>query len=527
MKYIKSMAFVLVLVLFLATIGCKNVTSESASSEQPPFFLLNETQVIFDDDNQSSEIFERIYDNTRPFITISHDYGEIVPYVAKYCIYKSDDKNAKGDLYLPIYGFMTLDGKIITDAVFDGVRKHQLDDDLFFYEVAIGGNAVTNEGQRFLLSGSGKWMFDIPKSKTYTGVCGGGFFMLEQVKKVNGVDCYYHDFYDYNGKYKFTFDKAITEQENTTHSIGRFSDGYAPVTVSVKDPKTSEITTTCYYIDTNGNKAELPEFKYCGEFNNGYAIVKNEQSLYGVINTKGEYFIAPEFDVLKYYDQFGLFLCGFEGGYRIIDKTGTLKKMVFAYGTVELVSAEPLIYKNTNKHTGKTEYFYAETGEPFICKGTGQFADEETAFDGLYACSYGGVTSIFNNDGKVVCEAKNFGLVAAKLDNGLVLVDKTGLKTATVLYEKTPKTLWMDFVFTGKTFANRYVVLKAYVDLVPRYYLYDPETQKFIYENCDFIDVYGGSSEELLTVVQNADMTVYDVGFSKVLSINNIRQVLI
>ena len=75
------------------------------------------------------------------------------------------------------------------------------------------------------------------------------------------------------------------------------------------------------YYDKKGNVVINPQFKVVGPFQDGLAVVCNDEDKWGYIDTKGKYVINPQFDRCgSFYDGLASFESGDKWGY--IDKEG-------------------------------------------------------------------------------------------------------------------------------------------------------------------------------------------------------------
>ncbi len=100
-----------------------------------------------------------------------------------------------------------------------------------------------------------------------------------------------------------------------------FSNGLAAV-------RSTPCTDRCtyYYIDKGDQRAFAQEFNYAGNFEHGYAIVgtgncEDDSCRYGVIDKRGKYVIAPEYEEINEPTE-GLYLVMKNDRYGFVDKKG-------------------------------------------------------------------------------------------------------------------------------------------------------------------------------------------------------------
>lgn len=498
---------------FCLVCGCKGEETLSTVSSVP-----SEHQSAPEQD-----IMLRWYSERTESLIPLAEYGSLVPFVGGYYEQSVDGKKETTELY----GLCNLDGKIVVDGVYTSVKLHSLDASSYILELTLGDG---NDAKTFLASGTGSWIFELPKGTKLTDNIGGGRIMLERSVTKQNKTIVYHDFYDGNGKLVFTYDKAQAEDVNTSYKIGRFSDGYAPVNVVVtepvpeneKNPDGEKVEPnklySAFFIDTSGKKV-YDNFKFCEEFIDGFAIVTDTTGNMGIINTKGEYFIEPQFRKINYNAQKGLYSCGTDEYFDIIDKSGNkLKRVLSDKGNVEVLGKDKLIYKKTNAYTGRSEYFYADTSTPFTHTSTGQFPDENGNLNGYYVCSYGGSASVFDESGQTVISANDFGRLETVCAEAIVISNKDLTKTAVVRPGVTKKLEWIDMAYDSReTIGNRYIILNSTVQGEKVYSLYDVQTGQVLFNQSDSISIVKMIDTQYLLIVNNGKTRVCDSSLNNVL----------
>ncbi len=520
MKPLKYISLLLSVLMLMSFIGCDNKREDTAEA---PFFSLKENVVapVPEALGSTQTRFNQDYTDT---LTPSDKYGELLPFVGGYHTYKATVNEKEKSVSVPLYGLCTLDGAVVVDAVYDAVKQHPKDEGGFVYELVKGADGSdATKGTRQIAASDGSWVISVPKNTSFFRA-GGERIIFERTKKVKKVVYTYHDFYDYKGKKKFTFETALAENVNASYTIGKFFEGLAPVNITVKekkDDKTIE-TKTAYYIDNTGKK-HYEGLTLCEEFRAGYAVAVNDKGLYGVITPKGEWFLEAKYRIVNYNDNVGLFACANEGFFEILDKEKKQVKKIFTEkGNVEVLSADWLIYKKTNPDTGRVEYFYGENDEPFTCIETGQFPDGEAPVDGLYVCVYSGTGTVFNIHGDSVISIGDFGRLVERFGNTVVVANENGKKTCFVTVSTAKRTEWMRYRYMEQSVGDRYLVMQN--SDTGLYGLYDIMTSAFVHDNCEYIESFESSDVTLLSVVNGGAVCVYDKDLSPVLTVSTTAQ---
>lgn len=515
MRLSKYISFILCLVMLASFIGC----TETPANEplEATKFGLKENVAAPEPIVQGTtqQRFNKEYTDT---LKASTEYGELIPFVGGYITYNGVVKEKEKSVSVPLYGLCTIKGEVVVDAVYDVVKQHPKDEGGYVYELIKGSDGSdTLKGTRQIAASDGSWIINIPKNSVFYRA-GGERIIFERTKKVKKVVYTYHDFYDYKGKKKFTFDTALAENIDATYTIGKFSDGLAPVNVTVKEKKDDEVfeTTTAYYIDKDGKKI-IEKLIACEEFRKGYAVAVNEEGHYGVITPKGEWFLEAKYRIINYNSTKELFACADVGFFLILDKEKNQVKKIFTdRGNVEVLNSDRLIYKNTNLDTGRTEYFYADNDEPFTCVETGQFPDGDSTVEGLYTCVYSGTGTIFNVEGENIVSIGDYGELCGRLGNTAIVSNTNGKKTCFVTVSAKKRTEWMRYRYLGQSVADRYIVMQNPDNGL--YGLYDLMTNAFAYENCEYIEVFKVNDSTLVSIVSDSVASVYNDKLQLVMS---------
>ena len=242
MKFTKLLCLLLVLLTVVFSVACGGKDEDKG----PDFFELKE--IPQGSVSSALGVGSRLNESFTDEPSIGAETGELLPFVGGFytyteVIHKDEKDNKDGEVKtpkqvsLPLYGLCTEQGAVVVDAVYDAVKKHVTDEGSFIYELVKGADGSDDrQGERFLLAVDGSWGFAIPKTHAY-GSAGGDLVTLIRKRTQNKVDYYYHDFYDHSGKRVFTFDNTLAETPNIEYTIGAFSDGLAPVNVTIKKNK--------------------------------------------------------------------------------------------------------------------------------------------------------------------------------------------------------------------------------------------------------------------------------------------------
>ena len=512
MRPFKYICIILSIVTLMLSAGC----GQSADDTPATFFQLKEDPVITVE--KTDTVYKRLTADYQGALVPADNYGPLQTFIGGYYEYKSTAEGSTATVKNPVYGLCTADGTVVVDAVYDAYKLHPTDEGSYVYELIIGADGSDPyKGERYIAALDGSWMFKIPEKSAFYSA-GGDRVILERTRTSKKIKYIYHDFYDHKGKRKFTFDKTLAEDQNISYTIGAFSEGLAPVNIWIREKKDGKMVDTfkAYYIDNNGKKVQegLTE---CESFKNGYAVVRNDKGLFGVLTPKGEWFLEPNYRAINYNSDMGLFASASEGYFEIFDKEKKVVKKVFTErGTVEVVTSERLIYLKVNPDTERIEYFYADTDEPFSCKETGQFPDSGNSVGGLFVCVYSGTGTIFGEDGEAVASIGDFGELVDRFGNTAVVVNENDRKVCFVSVSTKQRTEWMKHRYTRECLDGRYLVLENSSDKT--YGLYDLLTNSFVFEKCDCIGLSTVNGNQLLSVVDGVNITVYNKELKAVLN---------
>ena len=493
--------------------GCKEPEVKTGNEA---FFELRETPTDIASEKSDGELISRLFETYKTSIAASKDYGELIPFVGKYLTYTPTDPLVAATVTIPVYGFCKTDGTIVCDAVFTYVRKCDIGDGTFVYEIGTGTDGSV-AGKRAVMKSDGSWILDIKEGGFMLSSMGGGMFAVRRPIRLyrNGVltPFFYYDFHNANGKRLFTFNKELTVAPNTDITFGNFSDGLIPVTVKVKDPAQDTETVENYYINKKG-EIQFTPFLYAGEFNEGLAIVSAEEGLYGVIKTDGTYLLTPKYTEIKYYSSKGYYLCEEEACWTVFDKTGKMVTRVMCQNSdVTIIDSKSIIYRKISRDTNRAEFLFSETNKPLVCASTGKFPDVLSGQNGLFYSTYSNVTDFFNEDGKTIISFTEFGALVKATELYAVVSNKS--ENAILVFNRTTgeKTDWMKYEYNNTFLNGKYIIFKGTFESTKGYSLYDPEKKQFMFKNSAYMEVFGN----YLTVYDDEFITVYNDKLQKVL----------
>ncbi len=509
---------ILVKFLSLALVVCSLCSCSFFSSDENngTFFMLRQLPE-YNTVNGSAVYFDRYNEQYTDTLTASKEYGEIMPFLGGYYKYtsvpdpKDKEKTEPKEQYLPLYGLCTVSGKIIVDPVYTSVERHNLDNGDYIYELVMGADATAKkEGKHYLTSSTGSWVVELSVRSIFTGLSGNDRFIVQRMRKKNGNEYKYYDFYNYNGVRMMIFGQDLAELKDTDYTIGAFTEGLAPVTLTTKGEDGKD-TVVSYYVNVTGQRVSDVNYRYCGEFYKGLAIVIDENGKYGVIKPNGEYLFKPEYRIINFNREKEIFTCSNDGYFTINDITGKeIRTVLCDKGNVEVLNSNKMIYKKTNSSTGRSEYFVSEGDTPFTCKTTGQFPDEASGINGVFWCSYSNVTEIFDENGNTITSYTEFGTVNSVNNNLAVVVNNNSTAISILDLSTKEKTDWVKGTLTVQTLSNgKYLILSDSSSGQSKYTLYDVESRKAVEADCDYINVLATKDTEYLILVKNETVRVY------------------
>lgn len=502
-----------VLLISCLFVGCKDVEVKTGAEA---FFELRETPTGIASEKSDGELISRLFSKYTSSVAASKDYGELVPFVGKYLTYTPSNPDVKGTVTIPVYGFCKTDGTIVCDAVFTYVRKCDIGDGTFVYEIGTGTDGSV-AGKRAVMKSDGSWILDIKEGGFMLNAMGGGMFAVRRPIRLyrNGVltPFFYYDFHNANGKKLFTFNKELTVDPNTKITFGNLSDGLVPVTVETKDPATDSVTITNYYVNKKGEMQFTP-FLYVGAFNEGLAIVSAEEGLYGVIKTDGTYLLTPKYTQIKYYSSKGYYVCEEEACWTVFDKTGKMVTRVMCQNSdVTMIESKSIIFRRISRDTSKAEFIFAETNRPVVSSSTGKFPDILSGQSGLFYSTYSNVTDFFAEDGKTIISLTDFGSLIKATDTAAVVSNRQENAIAVFNRATGEKTDWLKYEYNNTFLNEKYIIFKGTDDSAKGFTLYDPEKKQFMFKNSAYMEVFGN----YLTVYDDEFITVYNDKLEKVL----------
>ena len=455
----------------------------------------------------------------------SDQYGAVVPYVGDYRAFQSVEIEEGDECYFnrkkPRYGLMTVNGTVITDAVYDGVY---MDGGLIILDRCVMEN---DEGvnYRTILPCSGKWGLEIdyPNWSEGNWVCTcpqyDRFFVCDG-ERVSG--------YDYNGKKLFTTAEEWYYYDWELNEPGR---------ILLRCSKDSVNKTIL--LDMNGK--EIWSFKdiyiELGESSSHYFVggIQTQKpddvvTKYGILDENGEWVVPPIYDrTYVFHDRF----FAIDNGYEVEvsdtnrDTIARLDGSGYDAPTIKCCDGE-LIFGEWDSDFSRRLWYAVNDGKPIMPKGVTVldtfFCEESGCFFGL---DEGGTGYLYTRDGTVL---KTFPQGLSCFDSsweGMVEVN-TGSEQKTTTHVIDPGTKQEVFRFVSRDEASnqgfdmeirpkdaqRYAILTAYPiedtneDRLTQ--VYDTETGKVILDRCSVADLFIVNGKTYCAAIRNDQCVVLD-----------------
>ncbi len=505
---IKSIICLTVALISLTVTSCGTKPEQQPASQ---FFKLTANPTV-SFTKQSKEIVGRYNAQYTDKFTPSDSYGEIMPFMGQYLTYTgTTNDGSEKTIVSALYGICTEDGKIIVDPVYKSVKQVKLKNGNCFYIFRVDSKSTTKTDSHIIISHDGTWMSEISGNYEFSELSNEEMIvLLRTVKYKNGDIKYVYEYYDYEGKKSFSYSPLQNDSTTASSTISEFKNGAAAVNETYTDPA-GNVTTKGYYVNKKGY-SKFGTYTFAGEFSGGYAVVANQEGLYGVIDEKGSYFIKPTYKSITYNAELGYFACINEENCTIMDKSkNTVKVINTVDSVVNIVGAERLMYKKYSKATDKTEYFYLDSNEPFVFTGTGQFPSEHIG-NGIYSCSYSNVCYFFNEDGQSILICEDFGGIASSKGNYIVIQNKRKDKLYFIDFKTKTTLSSIEYAYCeGLGDKGLFVVEKDGL-----YSIYDATTGTFKVENCDLVEIMHSYNKDFFSVKKDGYIELYDDSFNVV-----------
>ncbi len=466
---------------------------------------------------------------TPDFITCD-SYGEIIPYIGNYKIYKTGDADWLAEQGYASYGFCTSDGKIVMDASEKNshVNYFETDDGFGYYTVT--RNIKQREdapdeyyaSETLLIPRSGKWCKVL---KTGSWVCGAGNGAL-------GVCVYENDkppklvLYDYDGNELLSLDDVdtATVQPNGIILIRKWTNN----------------TSEQYFVNAEGERL-LGSYKYAANFNDsGITYVSDYNDDYYFIDTKGNRITHESYSGITECIKDGVEIYYIARhkqypyrGNDIIDKNGNVIANIenSSYLSLRFPKNGEIIYRADGgvwrKLSDRSEFKSREFGvSPSEFYGTDDLY--------IYKNEEDGSGILFDGNGETVgvfesfCEALdisengkylvyNSGAYDYKYDEALgkgIIIDTRKLH----IYDTDKKENIYSFDLAGYGSYigddDRYIMIYTYQSDYfaggTSLYLFDTKTNRMIFENCKTIIHNSIEGKNYFNVCTANSCTLYD-----------------
>lgn len=404
--------------------------------------------------NTSLEKYSRYYEEYTDKLIAADNYGELVPYIGRMLTNKESD----WDYEDARYGLCTLDGRIVTDAVYDYIYTVSLGTQSFYILQSV---PTIEEVEKYIASDYSS-EYDIFSLKVTLAKTDGSKVVdldsnayvstIGKDTKNGRIAVYTSEFYE-EPEYTYNIKASLYDSDlNLVTEIDGLSNyggnwGETPIDIIKSDG-------TLYYADIDGNEVISGEnFETIEPFYNGLAAVKDiKTGLYGYINANGSYVIDPAFDTGEVFMENGCTVVQKDGKWFIIDRSG---KNVLDKEYTDYISicADRNIYR-----TQGSIYWRIDTGEPVECPVCGESSRQRHIDEGYNSFQPSTDNDMFFThynctDGFTVFDTKGNVIEHIQFDSEGASVSTNGF-TDEYLFVYVPRDVWQDsqfIIFDRKT----------------------------------------------------------------------------
>ena len=521
-----------------------NVKPSKTVIDTPPQEEPSSSMVFFIDGNLpdigefSGKTQERFYPDYTPDFIPSDAYGKIIPYVGEYRIFSSPEPEYETRMGYSSYGFCTEDGKIVMDASSKNRNIYyiQSNDGFGFYSLSVTDEPEKEEPddvyiplKSFIIPESGEWCIELG-SYAYLNQARNGVIHISEYSEVDGRG--ESVLYDYNGK-----------------EIARLGE-YDNIALS-------DIGLICAmrwdgdnsfhgYLDKEGNVV-LGPYKSVNSFNSaGTAIVEEGLGFY-LIDTQGNHISKVYANIVEhkedYTDGYGVYVARHmedKNSSDVLDEKGNLLGTMTGstYYNLRFLSDGDIVYYYTDFNTGKMIWKRLSDNSDFISLEYGKVPNKYSGNHDyfVYEDEENRIGCVFDASGETVLKIENFLELRTVSDNGKYFVYSTGNgyneyydeekkqwltknDSATYLYnletKETTKLCDGDAYMTFAGENDRYLIVGYSETLVvfadfDSYRLFDTETGKIIFDDCQNIIQTQTGLGTYITVCSKNACTLYD-----------------
>lgn len=449
------------------------------------------------------------------------DYGELVIFTGGY----RDDIWV--DETIPKrYGLMTLDGRIVAQALYNRYEIFELDGKKY-YSMMISENEMGSPEELKCTS-----LF-MPSNGSWAVTLDGDINHITPERIITSKYDEHFKIYDYNGKLIYKADKNLSVTwNNGTSSHAKLVGAY----------NWYEDGTPLLIFDMNG-KVVFDEFTFFVGFENGKSVVRvTETDLYGIITDSGEWLLEPVYSDIDTVDDNYFVAVKDDWEVTVFDKE--LNKL-YEFDTwsykgehryYETVGNRLLYYCG---HADAVDEYYRDmfTDEIITCKENGMPATQYLGNNRFAAFDENSTAWVFDVDGKLIqkiSSTENISLFDNKLYTTFFTYGDTKTSTYYLLgtgeelgktscKEGEMKTLdFIDFERKLAIASDLKEIEFPYFD--GTYSLINYETGEVLIDGCEEITVgeYGGKT--FINAVYTDRINVYDSDLNLILSTENILQ---
>lgn len=497
----------------------------TAYTGQPkaPVFTLDELPDIGE---YSGKNPVRFHKNASNEFVPDESYGTLVPFIGRAKEYKADAFDTEIVMTYTSMGLCTKDGEIVVPP-FDGyINFNDYYNNFPFYQLTPYSDEAADmmmQPDSVVLPLDGSWKMDLPSGSWLCGAGDGVVSVLESDPETYdfvGLACY-----DYNGNKLF--------EKEGVWSAGNFSHGYANVHIGEDE------LSSCY-IDKTG-KIVSEKYQYCSYFNeHGIAYINEYEGKSYLIDTDFSRISDIYESIYSYSDNYITA--------RSADHTD-----IFSTDGSFIASVSDSGFISVHGNRDNLIYSYYDDGNEIYKKLDGTiFVNEKGQSPNIFTQAEGYFSykdhanksnSVFGCDGKIIAVLENCDAVISVLEDEKLIIYTKGsydfeeFENGRPIYTDPIRTVIYDFE-NGKELAvldgqgsvlpsgkdERYIIFSIFLDYdfggTSRYYLFDTETEKFIFSDCLKIEYYD-VGEGYFSVANEEFCTLYDKDLNKVLRLIN------
>lgn len=517
------------LMIFLS--GCTETVQKENGEKQirSVFYIDGELPDIGDFSGSKKQ--EHFHGEYTPYFIPCDSYGEIIPYIGNYKIYKTTDADWLAEQGYASYGLCTPDGRIVMDASEKNyhVNYFETDDGFGYYTVSRNLRAKNDApdeyypGETLLIPKDGKWCKTLDSS-TWLSSAGSGVIIIGMYiddNQYKTVVC------DYNGAELFS-------------KIGVMPLGIPSNDLILLIKWAGGLTPEHYFVNKDGEKV-LGPYKYAASFSSeGTAYVCDYDDNYYFIDTSGKRLTFEDYSEVteciredgnhwyiarhKNYihrgndvlDSFGNIIANIENSSYITLRFPKNGEILYRdSGGVWKRLSDRTVFKSREFNVSPNEYygtddlyFYRneEDGSAVVFDGNGETV---AIFDSFFD-----FTDISEN-GKYV--AYNSGTCDYKYDEILGKSITTDTRKLHIYDTEKQEHIYSSGLpgyanFTGED--DRYIFITTYqsdyfagTSIVS---LYDTKTDKIIFDSCNTIRQYIIGGKSYFCVCTKNTNTLYD-----------------